>query len=126
MMRWCRYTSVTPYGLQLEPAHAAQGLELSPETWRQHLGDSAAFPDFYDFFDTEAQRRGLAALLHHYGPLLMPGCVGALFHSIIHLGWGLDAKNHCMTVEGALRIDIYAWCHDAKRGSGSGTFAVCT
>jgi hypothetical protein len=105
---WSRYTATTPYGFSLEAAHAPAGVSVSPENLSSLLGTKTAFPDLYNFFDAEVNSRGLQQALQAWVPVVMAGCAGSLTHGVIHLGWGLDAGNHCMTVEGAALVHCHA------------------
>ena len=102
---WDQYTTLTPYGLKLEPAESLQPSDRAPlteESWRLISGRKAPgdFAALLQFFDNEEQRLGMAGTLKKYGRDLLPGAVGALTHALIHLGWGLGAKSRCMALEG--------------------------
>ena len=102
---WDHYTSLTPYGLKLEPAESlgSDRAPLTEESWRRILGRKAPgdFAALLQFFDSEEQRLGgVDGILKKYGRDLLPGAVGALTHALIHLGWGLGAKSRCMALEG--------------------------
>ena len=91
---------MTPYGLPLEPAQPPRGLQLDQERLKALLGKKEAFSDLVAFFDGEEHRLGMEGMLQAYTPLVMAGCVGALTHAVIHLGWGIDVHNRYMTIEG--------------------------
>jgi hypothetical protein len=45
-------------------------------------------------------------LVKEYAPELLSGMAGGLTHGIIHLGWGLDAQNSWMTMEGLAYLNF--------------------
>ena len=53
-------------------------------------------------------------------PELLPGCVGALLHGTIHLGWALDAGHRGMTIEGLAYLAFsYVSCYPDRAFSES-------
>jgi hypothetical protein len=84
---------------RLEAAMPA-GQKVTETTWEDQLGKKKDFSALYDFFDEQERKKGLEGVVKSYAPLLLPGTAAALMHGIIHLGWGLDAGNRCMVIEG--------------------------
>ncbi|MFD3525393.1 questin oxidase family protein [Streptomyces sp. NPDC058653] len=108
------YTTLTPYGYDLEPARVSkQG--ITEENWERYVGARTDFADYCDFFDRREKELGLDELLRRYVPTLLPGWVGAFTHATIHLGWALDAGNRWMTIEGLAYLAFsYVSCHPER------------
>ncbi len=108
------YAKCTPYGYGLEPAKKSKNI-ISNHNWINFLGKRSYFSDLFDFFSMEEERIGLNGLLVTYAPLLISGWCSALTHSVIHLGWALDAENKCMIIEGiAYMVFSYISCHPER------------
>ena len=52
------------------------------------------FPDLYQFFFNEIEARGVENTIREYFPCLLQGIVGAAFHTVLHLGYGLSFHGH--------------------------------
>ncbi|MFE3826832.1 HAD-IA family hydrolase [Streptomyces sp. NPDC059092] len=117
------YIALTPYGCRVEPARAPQRV-IDDDNWLELLGQRQDFAAYYAFFDRREQELGMAGLLRRYVPHLLAGWAGALQHATIHLGWGLDAGNRRMTIEGIAYLAFaYVDCHPERAlpSDGSGT-----
>uniref|UniRef100_A0A7R9YFR3 Uncharacterized protein n=1 Tax=Pinguiococcus pyrenoidosus TaxID=172671 RepID=A0A7R9YFR3_9STRA len=104
---WDFYTECTPYGFHLAPK-GARGEPLRPAEWKQLLGKKQKYEELLQFFDDEEKQLGIEKTLQKYAPSVLPGSPGALTHGIIHLGWGLDANNRRMILEG-LAYMVYSF-----------------
>ncbi len=89
----------TTYGFGLEPPKQSD-IQLTEENWRDFLGKHEQFTSLCRFFEERVETLGLEQTLKVYVPELLRGCVGALLHGTIHLGWALDAGHRGMTIEG--------------------------
>lgn len=116
------YIRMTPYGCTVEPARPAQRT-LDDGTWLDLLGRREDWAAYVEFFDRRERELGMAALLRHYLPALLPGWAGALQHAAIHLGWALDAGNRRMALEGLAYLAFaHVDCHP-ERGAVSDPLA---
>ncbi|WP_246561648.1 HAD-IA family hydrolase [Streptomyces roseirectus] len=108
------YIALTPYGCRVEPARAPQ-LVVDEGNWLELLGKRRDFAAYSAFFDRREKELGMPALLRTYVPRLLAGWAGALQHATIHLGWGLDAGNRRMTLEGLAYLAFaYVDCHPER------------
>lgn len=90
------------YARRLElRADGPGGEPVTRSTWRELVGKKERFGALCAFFEAEAARLGGAReAVRAYGPELLRGMAGALTHTVIHLGWALDAGSAPMTIEG--------------------------
>ena len=109
----------TTYGFGLEPPMQSD-IELTEANWRDFLGKHEQFDSLYRFFEGRVEDLGLEQTLKIYVPELLPGCVGALLHGTIHLGWALDAGHKGMTIEGLAYLAFsYVSCYPDRAFSES-------
>ncbi|GAB5361058.1 hypothetical protein AAMO2058_000682200 [Amorphochlora amoebiformis] len=91
----------------LEPAIESKNA-IDKTNWKKYIGEKKYFMDYVEFFDKEEKRLGMEGLINTYMPQLIDGCVSALHHCTIHLGWALHAKNRLMIIEG---LAYFAFAH---------------
>eukprot|EP00567_Pseudictyota_dubia_P014008 CAMPEP_0197434302 /NCGR_PEP_ID=MMETSP1175-20131217/2060_1 /TAXON_ID=1003142 /ORGANISM="Triceratium dubium, Strain CCMP147" /LENGTH=405 /DNA_ID=CAMNT_0042962979 /DNA_START=101 /DNA_END=1318 /DNA_ORIENTATION=+ len=111
---WDEYTTLTPYGLTLKPSKPWKDIALEPsvhnkEWFRSLRGKKEQWQEMCMYLEEERINRfGGSAdkLVQEYAPDLLGGIAGALTHGIIHLGWGIDASNDWMTVEGLAYLNF--------------------
>ncbi len=108
------YIKCTTYGCGLEAPKVSK-YSINKQNWKEYLGKRTSFASYYDFFNSEIEKKGLNRVLTEYLPILIPGWVGSLTHAAIHLGWGLDIKNKCMITEGLAYLCFsFISCHPEK------------
>jgi hypothetical protein len=110
---WDEYTKMTPYSLSLHAVDTPWD-QVQPCT-RQQLNDwrgkKVGWQEMCVFLSQELETRfdgNVDRLVSEYAPTLTNGIAGALTHGIIHLGWGIDARNDWMTIEG---LSYLNFCH---------------
>ena len=109
----------TTYGFGLEPPKQSD-IQLTEENWRDFLGKHEQFTSLCRFFEERVETLGLEQTLKVYVPELLRGCVGALLHGTIHLGWALDAGHRGMTIEGLAYLAFsYVSCYPERTFSKS-------
>jgi hypothetical protein len=96
---YATYVNCTPYGYGVEPARSSEHT-ITQDNWQVYFGQHCSFSSYCQFFDEKEKELGMEGLLRAYVPTLLPGCVGALMHGTIHLGWALDSGNRWMIIEG--------------------------
>ena len=108
------YVECTPYGYGLEASRPSEHT-ITQDNWQVYFGKHSSFTSYCEFFDQREKELGMKRMLEEYLPNLLPGCVGALMHGTIHLGWALDSGNRWMTIEGmAYMAFSYMSCHTEK------------
>ena len=108
------YVECTTYGYGLEPPRPSEHT-ITQDNWQVHFGKHCSFTSYCQFFDQKEKELGMKRMLEEYVPSLLPGCVGALMHGTIHLGWALDSGNRWMIIEGmAYMAFSYVPCHSEK------------
>lgn len=101
----------TTYGFGLE-ASKPPSMIATEGNWRELLGKHEEFDALRRFFRAQMAACGLEETLQFYVPELLSGCVGALLHGTIHLGWALDAGHEDMVVEGLVYLAYsFVSCH---------------
>jgi len=110
---WDQYTTLTPYNLEIEhiPASWDQVKPIEEVEWKALRGKKEKWQEMCSFLEQEKQvvfNGDINALVKEYAPDLLSGLAGALAHGIIHLGWGIDAQNEWMTIEGLAYLN---YCH---------------
>ncbi len=114
----------TTYGFGLEPPKQS-GIKLTEANWRDFLGKHEQFTSLCRFFEERVETLGLEQTINVYVPELLPGCVGALLHGTIHLGWALDSGHKGMTIEGLAYLAFsYVSCYPERTLSRSKTLAA--
>ena len=93
------YSDSTTYGYGLEPRRVSEQT-ITQDNWRSYFGKHCSFTSYCEFFDEREKQLGMQRMLEEYVPSLLPGCVGALLHGTIHLGWALDSGHRWMIIEG--------------------------
>ncbi|GMH44380.1 hypothetical protein BSKO_12314 [Bryopsis sp. KO-2023] len=112
------YYKNSTYGFGLEPPRKSEHT-ITEENWKEYFGLHSSFTSYCDFFDRKEKELGMEAVLKEYGPALLPGVVGSLTHSMIHLGWALDSKHRWMIIEGlAYAAFSFLSCHPEKSYPG--------
>jgi hypothetical protein len=108
------YVKCTTYGYGLEPARPSERT-ITQDNWQVYFGKHCNFTSYCQFFELKEKELGMKRMLEEYVPSLLPGCVGALMHGTIHLGWALDSGNRWMIIEGlAYMAFSYVSCHPEK------------
>eukprot|EP00540_Astrosyne_radiata_P023030 CAMPEP_0116867180 /NCGR_PEP_ID=MMETSP0418-20121206/26471_1 /TAXON_ID=1158023 /ORGANISM="Astrosyne radiata, Strain 13vi08-1A" /LENGTH=323 /DNA_ID=CAMNT_0004502957 /DNA_START=166 /DNA_END=1137 /DNA_ORIENTATION=- len=77
--------------------------------WEAERGKKVHWQEMCAFMDQELKATcdgDTSRLVQKYAPDLLPGMTGALTHGIIHLGWGIDAQNPWMIVEGLAYLNF--------------------
>lgn len=108
---WDKYTKATPYDLSVEPVSVPWD-QVTPVTAEEFVGlrgkkekwqEQCVFlqKELVDKFNGVVDK-----LVQHYVPPLLPGMAGALTHTIIHLGWAIDAGNTWMIIEGIAYLNF--------------------
>jgi len=114
----------TTYGFGLEPPKQSD-IKLTEANWRDFLGKHEQFTSLCRFFEERVETLGLEQTINVYVPELLPGCVGALLHGTIHLGWALDSGHKGMTIEGLAYLAFsYVSCYPERNLSRSKTLAA--
>ncbi len=109
------YAKCTTYGYGLEPARPSEHT-ITQDNWQVYFGQHCSFTSYCQFFDQKEKELGMERLLREYVPILLPGCVGALMHSTIHIGWALDSENRWMIIEGlAYMAFSYLSCNPDRK-----------
>jgi hypothetical protein len=108
------YAECTTYGYGLEPSRPSEHT-ITQDNWQDYFGKHCSFTSYCQFFDQKEKELGMKRMLEEYLPSILPGCVGALMHGTIHLGWALDSGNRWMIIEGmAYMAFSYVSCHTEK------------
>ena len=114
----------TTYGFGLEPPKQSD-IKLTEANWRDFLGKHEQFTSLCRFFEERVETLGLEQTINVYVPELLPGCVDALLHGTIHLGWALDSGHKGMTIEGLAYLAFsYVSCYPERTLSRSKTLAA--
>ena len=114
----------TTYGFGLEPPKQSD-IKLTEANWRDFLGKHEQFTSLCRFFEERVETLGLEQTINVYVPELLPGCVGALLHGTIRLGWALDSGHKGMTIEGLAYLAFsYVSCYPERTLSRSKTLAA--
>ena len=114
----------TTYGFGLEPPKQSD-IKLTEANWRDFLGKHEQFTSLCRFFEERVETLGLEQTINVYVPELLPGCVGALLHGTIHLGWALDSGHKGMTIEGLAYLAFsYVSCYPERTLSRSKTLTA--
>ena len=94
-----RYTEHTDFG-KLEPARE-QEVTITRDNWKEYIGKRTNFSDILQFVKNEAQKvQHSRELIAMYYPYVSEGLVGAAFHGMIQLGYGLEVMNSTTIAEG--------------------------
>jgi hypothetical protein len=108
------YAECTTYGYGLEPSRASEHT-ITQDNWKNYFGKHCNFTSYCQFFDQQERKLGMKRMLEEYLPSLLPGCVGALMHATIHMGWALNSGNRWMIIEGVAYMAFsYVSCRTEK------------
>ncbi|KAI9591716.1 hypothetical protein BDF19DRAFT_453987 [Syncephalis fuscata] len=72
---------------------------ITEENWKNHLGDTSTYPAYLEFFSHQLKSLGANELFLKYVPTLLSGAVGAVGHSLIHLGFAIEFNDSLVLVE---------------------------
>lgn len=105
---WDQYTTLTPYHLELHKVETkwedVRTDDVTDDDWTKWRGQKVHWQKMVQYLNSKANSSDV--LVKKYAPNLLQGMAGALTHGIIHLGWGIDAKNSWMTVEGLAYLNF--------------------
>jgi len=97
------------YSQRLEKAILVGDLQITQQNWKEFLGKKKFYPELRIFFQHELQRLGSwQNLVDLYLPTLLEGMVGAAFHGILHLGYGIHLEDPATILDG-LAYWTFAW-----------------
>jgi hypothetical protein len=107
---WDSYTTLTPYSLPLHPVETPWK-DVTPATidqWKAWRGKKIHWQEQVKFLNQELEARqgDTHQLVADYAPDILSGMAGALTHTIIHLGWAIDAQSPWMTTEGLAYLNF--------------------
>jgi hypothetical protein len=107
---WDTYTTLTPYSLPLHTVETAWK-DVKPATidqWKAWKGKKIHWQEQVAFLNQELEARqgDTHQLVVDYAPDILSGMAGALTHTIIHLGWAIDAQSPWMTTEGLAYLNF--------------------
>ena len=107
---WDTYTTLTPYNL---PLHRVEKnwQHVEPATldhWKSWRGQKVNWQEQAAFISKELEARDgdTNRLVKDFAPEIIDGMVGSLTHTIIHLGWAIDADSPWMIVEGLAYLNF--------------------
>jgi len=109
---WDTYTAVTPYDISIHPISTPwpQVIPATSKQFHEWKGQKQYFQEQVAFLQSElhgpTHNGNIDSLVQTYVPNLINGMVGALTHTIIHLGWGIDAQSSYMTIEGIAYLNF--------------------
>lgn len=105
---WDQYTALTPYHLKLHkvdtPWESVTADDVTYDDWKKWRGQKVHWQKMVLFL--KSQHKSDELLVKKYAPELLTGIAGGLTHGIIHLGWGIHAKNSWMTMEGLAYLNF--------------------
>jgi hypothetical protein len=105
---WDQYTTLTPYHIELHkvdtPWESVDTDKITNDDWKKWRGQKVHWQEMVQFLNH--QDKPSETLVKEYAPELLSGIAGGLTHGIIHLGWGLDAQNSWMTMEGLAYLNF--------------------
>jgi len=106
---WDQYTTLTPYNLQLHKVDIADWGSITTDNinddnWKEWRGQKKHWQEMVQYLNSKDKPYDV--LVKEYAPDLLTGIAGALTHGIIHLGWGIDAQNSWMTMEGLAYLNF--------------------
>lgn len=109
---WDSYTHLTPYRIPLEtvPQPWDDVRPVTTTQWKEWRGQKRDWQAQVVFLENELVSRydgDTHKLVADYAPDVLNGWVGALTHTIIHLGWALDAASSSwMVLEGLAYLNF--------------------
>ncbi|KAK9760135.1 hypothetical protein K7432_016149 [Basidiobolus ranarum] len=72
---------------------------IDESNYSQFIGVKDAYRDLLDFFDQQIDQTGFDEVFNKYVPLLLPGLVGEIAHSLIQLGYAVEFRHNLILSE---------------------------
>ncbi|KAK9764280.1 hypothetical protein K7432_008342 [Basidiobolus ranarum] len=82
----------------LDPLPEAK-YNIDESNYSQFIGVKDAYRDLLDFFDQQIDQTGFDKVFNKYAPLLLPGLVGEIAHSLIQLGYAVEVRHNLILFE---------------------------